>query len=158
MADIFPPAKQRPALLAFAEACCTRPDKLRRDECGDWTIWGNNGHVYAVPVELDAHGKWVFPLTGAAKIGYQFMVSCDSPTGWTWAKKRLKVSRCTQDGDAEGAFILDRLPTQSEASEVRAVLGIPKRVEYSEETLAAKRARFSTVSKKKLILPPVTAA
>jgi Putative ParB-like nuclease len=40
MTDLFPPATQRPKLLAFAEACCTRADKLRRDECGDWAIFG----------------------------------------------------------------------------------------------------------------------
>jgi hypothetical protein len=59
MTDTLPPAKQRPALLAFAEACVTRPNDLRRDECGDWAIWGNNGHVYAVPE------------------GYQLMTGCD---------------------------------------------------------------------------------
>jgi hypothetical protein len=30
------------------------------------------------------------------------------------------------DGDEEGAFVFDRLPNQIEASEIRAVLGIPK--------------------------------
>jgi hypothetical protein len=64
--DIFPPAKQRPALLAFAETADTRPNCLRRDECGDWAIWGRDGHIYAVPVELDANGHRVFPLTKAA--------------------------------------------------------------------------------------------
>jgi hypothetical protein len=49
MTDLFPPVAQRPRLLAFAEACCTRADKLRRDECGDWAIFGKHGHVYAVP-------------------------------------------------------------------------------------------------------------
>jgi hypothetical protein len=48
MTDIFPPTKQRPALLAFAEACDSRAPALRRDECGDWAIWGANGHIYAV--------------------------------------------------------------------------------------------------------------
>jgi hypothetical protein len=37
----------------------------------------------------------------------------------------------TQDGDAEGVFRLQRLPTASEAEEIRYVLGIWKRFEYS---------------------------
>jgi hypothetical protein len=49
MTDKCPPTKQLPALLAFAEACGTRASALRRDECGDWAIWGSNGHVYAFP-------------------------------------------------------------------------------------------------------------
>jgi hypothetical protein len=36
MTDTFPPAKQRPALLAFAKALDSRASALRRDECGDW--------------------------------------------------------------------------------------------------------------------------
>ena len=45
--DIFPPVKQRLALLAFAQAADTRPSCLRRDENGDWAIFGANGHIYA---------------------------------------------------------------------------------------------------------------
>jgi hypothetical protein len=122
MADTFPPAKQRSALLAFAEACCTRSDKLRRDECGNWCIFGKQGHVFAVP---DG--------------GYQLLVFRQSAQRWTYAKRRLSFAEPTQDGDEEGAVILNRLPAKIEASEIRAVLGIPKRVEYSEETLTAKR-------------------
>jgi hypothetical protein len=75
--EIYPPTAQRPKLLAFAEACCTRADKLRRDECGDWAIFGNNGHIYAVPE------------------GFQLMIGCDpeprwsSAKGWESAKRRL---------------------------------------------------------------------
>jgi hypothetical protein len=93
--DIFPPSKQRPALPAVAEAAGTRANCLRRDECGDWAIWGNNGHIYAVPE------------------GYQLMVGCDfdnvrwsSAKGWESAKKRLGFGRVTQDGDCEGSVIL----------------------------------------------------
>jgi hypothetical protein len=123
------PVKQRPALLAFAEACGTRPNALRGDECGDWAIWGNNGHVYAVPE------------------GYQFMIGCDfgnrgfSKQGWTWAKKRLAFGKCTQDGDEEGSVMLDRLPSQAEAEEIRSVLGIPKRIELTEERREELRER-----------------
>jgi hypothetical protein len=143
MSDIFPPLKQRPALLAFAEACGTRADKLRRDECGEWAILGSNGHVYAVPE------------------GYQLMIGCDfdnrkwsSARGWESAKQRLDFGKVTQDGDCEGSIVIDRLPTQAEAKEIRDILGIPKRVELSDEVLAAKRAQFSTARKIKPFLPP----
>jgi hypothetical protein len=42
---------------------------------------------------------------------------------WTWAKRRLAFCELTQDGDAEGVFRLQRLPTASEAEEIRYVLG-----------------------------------
>jgi hypothetical protein len=45
MADIFPPTTQRPELLKLAEALDSRGSVLRRDDCGDWAIWGNNGHT-----------------------------------------------------------------------------------------------------------------
>jgi hypothetical protein len=143
MSDRFPPSKQRLALLAFAEACGTRADKLRRDDCGDWAIWGNNGHIYAVPE------------------GFQLMIGCDfdngrwsSSRGWESAKKRLAFGTVTQDGDCEGSIILDRLPTQAEAKEIRAIMGIPKSIELSDEVLAARRAQFSTARKFKPVLPP----
>jgi hypothetical protein len=94
---------------------------LRRDECGDWAIWGGNGHVYAVPD------------------GYQLMVGCDvgnrgfSKQGWTWAKKRLGFGQVTTDCDEEGSIMLDRLPSQAEAVEIRDILGIPKRIELTEQ-------------------------
>jgi hypothetical protein len=65
MPDIFSPLKQRPRLLAFAEAVDSRASCLRRDECGDWAIFGNNGHVYAV---LE---------------GFQLMVGCDGEPRWS---------------------------------------------------------------------------
>jgi hypothetical protein len=103
MSDCFPPFRQRQALLIFAEACDTRSNALRRDERGDLAIWGNNGHVYAVPE------------------GYQLMIGCDagnhrwsSARGWESAKRRLGFGKVTQDGDGEGSIILGRLPSKAE--------------------------------------------
>jgi hypothetical protein len=53
MADIYPPAKQREALLGFREALGCRDNAVRRDECGDWAIFGKRGHIYAIPGTLD---------------------------------------------------------------------------------------------------------
>jgi hypothetical protein len=132
VSDSFPAIKQRPALLTFAKSCGTRADKLRRDECGDWAIWGSNGHIYAVASNV-----------------FQLMVGCDydnqkwsSARGWESAKKRLKFGRVTQDGDEEGSIILDQLPSKPEAKEIRFILGIPKKVEFSPEVLAQKRQAF----------------
>lgn len=129
MSDKYPPTKQRLELLAFTEACGTRLSALRRDECGNWAIWGSNGHVYAVPE------------------GFQMMIGCDfdnsrwsSARGWESAKNRLGFGKVTQDGDMEGSIILARLPIKSEAETIRAVLGIPKRVELSDGQLANLKA------------------
>jgi hypothetical protein len=43
--EIFPPTKQRSALLEFARAIGSRSRALRRDECGDWRINGKRGHI-----------------------------------------------------------------------------------------------------------------
>jgi hypothetical protein len=43
--EIFPPTKQRSALLEFASAIGSRSRALRRDECGDWRINGKRGHI-----------------------------------------------------------------------------------------------------------------
>jgi hypothetical protein len=143
MTDKYPPTKQRPALLAFAEACGTRASALRRDECGDWAIWGSNGHVYAVPE------------------GFQMMIGCDfdnnrwsSAKGWESAKARLNFGAVTQDGDMEGSIILARLPAKSEAETIRAVLGIPKRVELSAGQLANLKAHAAVNAFKPLLPAP----
>jgi hypothetical protein len=126
MADRFPPSQQRPALIAFAEALGSRADGLRRDECGDWRIVGKHGHVYAVPE------------------GWQFFVLGWTPRGWTAAKSALDFATICNDGDAEGGFILGRLPAAAEAVAIRKWLGVAKRVEYSEASLARKRSAMQT--------------
>jgi hypothetical protein len=68
-------------------------------------------------------------------------------------RPREKIAKVTQDGDCEGSIVLDRLPSKGEAAEIRDILGIPKRVEYSDEVLAAKRAQFSMARQLKPVLP-----
>jgi hypothetical protein len=123
MTDMYPPARQRPALLAFTEACDTRASALRRDECGDWAVFGRNGHVYAAPG------------------GFQMMIGCVSKREWSAAKKRLAFGKVTQDGDAEGGVILARLPTMAEGTVIRDILSIPKRVHLSDRHLEILRTR-----------------
>jgi hypothetical protein len=57
MSDVFPPARQREALLALREALGARDNSLRRDECGDWAIFGKNGHIYATLVRWTGHRR-----------------------------------------------------------------------------------------------------
>jgi hypothetical protein len=103
------PGKQRPVLLQFAEALDSRASTLRRDECSsDWAIFGRYGHIFAVPE------------------GFQLLYLRNSARAWGSAKDRLGFGKVTQGGDGEGSIIFDRLPTQAEAAEIRAVLDIPK--------------------------------
>jgi hypothetical protein len=64
-------------------------------------------------------------------IGCDFEPRWSSARGWTEAKRRLAFGKVTQ----EGAIILERLPTQEEATQIRLVLGIPKRRQIVSETL-----------------------
>ena len=43
MGDFYPAAVQRPALLELVKALGCRDAALRRDECGDWAIFGKHG-------------------------------------------------------------------------------------------------------------------
>jgi hypothetical protein len=124
MTDIFPPAKQRPALLAFRDALGCRDNALRRDECGDWAIFGKRGHVYAVPGTLDR------PKTP----GFQIVVQCETAREWSYARKALKsFAALANDGDEEGVLFLDRLPTAEEGEIIRQYVGVAKKRVLSDE-------------------------
>ena len=127
------PRVQRPALLRLATALKSRESSLRRDECGDWRIRGRYGHIYAVSPE-----RFQLVFTGAG----------ESAQRWTYAKRQLSFARIAQDGEFDGTLFLDRLPTPNEGKTIRKVLGINKRVEYSEEQLALRRAWASTASER----------
>jgi len=97
--------RQRPALLAFAEALGSASTALRRDENGDWRIKGKLGFIYAVPGAI----------SGPARQGFQLFCDRETKQAWTWAKKLLRFCALTQDGDTKGTLFLDRLPTEAEA-------------------------------------------
>jgi hypothetical protein len=117
----------REAILKFAEALGSRDAALRRDECGDPRIEGRRGHIYAVP-----GGFMLYAVRAAGDEGTSHW--------WTNTKAEMAFAKVKNDGDAEGAFFLDRLPTAAEAGIIRARLLIPKKAEYSDEVLARKRA------------------
>ena len=130
--DLFPPALQRQALLEFADALNSRPSALRRDACGDWRINGRHGHVYAVP---GAFQILFFARNGVTDYDGEGPHIED----YVRARRALIFCRLAQDGTGEGIFVLDRLPAPAEADVIRDVLGVLRRVVYSDEVLAAKR-------------------
>src|ERR1700691_5245028 len=109
MADLYQSVRQRPALMAFAEALGSASTTLRRDDSGDWRIKGRLGFIYAVPGTLDEPGR------------EGFLLYCERETkqAWTWAKKFLSICTVTQDCDTEGVLFLGRLPTPAEAETIR---------------------------------------
>ena len=129
MSDLYPPTRQRPALLDLTKALGCRDNSLRRDECGDWRVEGRNGHVYAVPGSLDR------PATP----GFQ-IYAAGSARWWSFAKKALTpFAEITNDGDDEGMLFLDRLPTADEAETIRQYVGLAKKRVMSEAELARLR-------------------
>jgi hypothetical protein len=63
---------------------------------------------------------------------------------WSAVKMAMKPwTEITNDGGDEGAFFLDRLPTPDEAEIIRRYVGLRKRREDSEDTLAARSERLS---------------
>jgi hypothetical protein len=133
MVDIYPPPVQRPALLKLVEALGCQDRALCRDECGDWMVAGDDGHIYAVPGSLDRRKTEGFQI---------FVMGCQTVRQWTAVKAAMKpFTDVTNDGGIEGAFFLDRLPRPEEAEIIRRYVGVRKRREDSEATLAALNER-----------------
>jgi hypothetical protein len=131
--DRYLPAAQRAALLKLIPALGCRDSSLRRDECGDPVVNGKKGHIIAVCGTTDEPGN----------PGLMIYVMGWSTNGWNRAKDALSsFARLENDGDDEGVFFLDRLPTQSEAEIIRKLTGVAKKAEYSAETLAAMSERL----------------
>jgi hypothetical protein len=80
----------------------------------------------------------------ASVSGFGIYIERSTARAWTAVKAKLDFCRLTNDGDCEGLLFIDRLPTEAEATAIRSVTGIKKRRAYSEETIAAMRARLPT--------------
>jgi hypothetical protein len=143
MLDKFPTDRQRAALLRFARALGSRDVALQRDECGDWRIEGQHGHVYATPGPVGAKSM---------KAGFQMFVLDWTARGWKAAKDVLPGVVCN-DGDDEGAVFLDRLPTAAEAVSIRKWCGIAKKRMLSDAERERLRATGFTVRLKPQPLP-----
>jgi hypothetical protein len=95
-------------------------------------IVGKKGHIIAVCGTIDEPGN----------PGFMIYVMGWSTNGWNKAKVALSFAKLGNDGDDEGVFFLDRLPTKSEAEIIRKWTGVAKKAEYSVETLAAMSERL----------------
>ena len=91
---------------------------LRRDECGDWTIFGSRGHIRA--------------CDGT----FHIYVQCHSVRAWNFAKKQLAgFTTAHQDGDDEGILVLSRMPDETEAETLRHYIGLRQTREVSPEAM-----------------------
>jgi hypothetical protein len=79
MPDIYPPSKQRAALIEFAAALDSAPAALRRDECSDWRIGGDTGKVFA----MATIGK-------ASVSGFGIYIERSTARAWTAVKSKLQ--------------------------------------------------------------------
>lgn len=116
MADSVPFNRQRPALRDFVQALDARDKTLVRDECDDAVIMGRHGRIYA-----DAPNS------------YHLIV--ENVTARTWSAIRRQMvpfADLVRDGDDDGAFSLDGLPTPEQAEVIRNALSVQKRRQMSE--------------------------
>jgi|SRR5882672_3083988 len=102
--------------------------RIKLDECGDWNIVGDNGHIFT---------ECVF---------WYIYVSPGSKRKWNSIKDKLHFMIVSQDGDEEGILKLDRMPNVEEAKLVRKVLGMRIRTELTEEERASLKNRFNNPS------------
>lgn len=104
-------------LLAALEATDAA---LCKDECKTWVVQGTKGHIYT----QRPSGRWLL------------VAHCRSVRQWSATKQRLSsFCKVGQDGDDEGALLLERLPDRDQAVTIRDVLGIRKRRTDTPETL-----------------------
>jgi hypothetical protein len=89
---------------------------LRRDECGDPTIFGARGHIRACDGTFHVY------------------IACHSPKAWTYAKRQLAgFATVHQDGDDEGVLVLSRMPSEGEAETLRHYIGLRQTREVPPE-------------------------
>jgi hypothetical protein len=103
---------------------------LRRDDCGAWTLVGGRGTIH----------------TWGDGLSWVLFVRCRSVLHWTWTKKRLSFCTVALDCEDEGCLRLQQLPTAEQASVIRDILGIRKRMEFSPEDLERRRASMTRLA------------
>src|SRR4051794_38321163 len=84
------------------------PDRLSVDECGDWIIPSQRASLDGMYAKIYTDGS----------LWYIF-VSTGSKRQWSAVKRKLAFMTRQIDGDEEGTFYLDRLPTAAEAAVLR---------------------------------------
>jgi hypothetical protein len=124
----------RAELALFAAVCGTRARPIN-DDYANRHLLGRFGRIYATGID----GAREFALTVGAELeGF-------GAGKWNNIKAALAgCCRLTQDGDCEGVFLFDRLPSAKEGAAIRKALGLPKRREISEQ----ERQRLRELSSK----------
>ena len=144
---------ERDHLAAMLAALDASSIALHRPVCrgwiGDWQITGKTGHILS-----DTRRYLLYANTPEKDEPHpdrpDRMLCYGSARKWTNIKAQLAFARLTQDGDDEGCFYLDRLPTQAEAGAIRDALGIRKRrivTEGARRQLEAMREAAKSPSK-----------
>jgi hypothetical protein len=98
----------RDLLISLTESLSVSPRRLRRDPCGDWIVVGKRGHVLT-----DGVNAFAYLPAGTSR-------------RWEKAKRVLSFMAVTQDGDAEGIFRLDGMPSPTQAEAIRKAVGLRK--------------------------------
>lgn len=115
-------AQDRNDLSTLLTALHGAMNALRRDECGDPTIFGSRGHISA------CDGR------------FYVYVGCRSSRAWGSAKKQLAgFATVHQDGDDEGALLLSRMPDEREAETLRHYIGLRQTREVSPDSIQKAR-------------------
>lgn len=113
----------RELLLSLVDALGVSKNRLRRDPCRDWTIFGRRGHV-----STDGVAAYVY-------------LTCKTKRRWESAKRELGLV-VAQDGDDEGIIRMDDgPPSESQAEILRRLLGLRKSIRPSDRQRAT-LARF----------------
>jgi hypothetical protein len=100
----FEQADDRNLMLDLLQSLNGAKTALRRDECGDWTIFGKHGHI-----QTDGSDFYIY-------------LTCRTPGMWENRKRKLPL-KVTQDGDNEGIFLLPDFPTKELAATIRRLVG-----------------------------------
>jgi hypothetical protein len=135
--DVYRPKAQRAAILSFADAIGARR-KLGADEAGNPRIEGKHGRVYVKPTTTEAGSSPIFQL-------YVF----GGPQRIRHARPALAFARVVGQGDEDmicETALLDITPHRGEV--IRDKLGLAKRFEFDEATLARKRESMAAMRAK----------
>jgi hypothetical protein len=111
--------QDRTELTTLLTALNGAMNAIRRDECGDWTIFGSRGTIRACDGTFYVY------------------IQCRSARAWNAAKKQLAKS-CpviSQDGDEEGILILSETPDQDEAETLRRYIGLRQTRDVSPDRI-----------------------
>jgi hypothetical protein len=111
--DIYFAKEQKAALLTFVVAIGAKP-RLGADEARNPRIEGKYGRIYVQPATCEP-GKspkfQIYFLPGRA-------------LAWRYTRDALSTfATMTNDGDDEGMFLMNRLPTAAEGEVIRARIG-----------------------------------